>query len=75
MLFIFQLGFSRIPIAFSKEHPLIIGILLTKSLLLVERNGQTFHELLKQNKISIKAPIYIDSQAALSKVSHAFEAG
>lgn len=36
---IFELGFSRIPIAHSKEHPLIIGILLTKSLLLVERNG------------------------------------
>jgi CBS domain containing-hemolysin-like protein len=75
MLEIFELGFSRIPIAHSKEHTLIIGILLTKSLLLVERNGQTLLELLKQNKVSMKPPIYIDSQAALSKVSHAFEAG
>jgi metal transporter CNNM len=61
MVFIYELGFSRIPVALSKEHPLIIGILLTKSLLLVERNGDTLLELLKQNKISIKAPIYIDS--------------
>lgn len=28
-------GFSRIPIAFSQEHPVVIGILLVKTLLCV----------------------------------------
>lgn len=38
---VLELGFSRIPVNYSKNHQIIIGILLVKSLLLVERNGKT----------------------------------
>lgn len=61
--------------AYSEDHPLIIGILLVKSLLCVQRNGQTIASLYKNGKIALKAPLYVDTEVHLSKVAHAFEEG
>jgi len=38
-------GFSRIPVAFSEEKPIIVGILLTKSCIAIEVNDLTIAEL------------------------------
>lgn len=72
---ILDLGFSRIPVVYSEEHPLIIGVLLVKSLLCAERNGQTIANLYKNGRLMLKAPIYVDTEVQLSKVAKAFEEG
>jgi CBS domain containing-hemolysin-like protein len=36
---ILKAGFSRIPVAYSSKNQVIVGVLLVKSLLSVERNG------------------------------------
>lgn len=51
MRLINDLGFSRIPVALSEENPIIIGILLVKSLISVELSEQTIAELYFSDKI------------------------
>jgi CBS domain containing-hemolysin-like protein len=38
---ILELGFSRIPIAYSKKNKVIVGILLVKTLLAIKKDGST----------------------------------
>lgn len=38
---ILELGFSRIPIAYSKKNQVIVAILLVKTLLAIKKDGQT----------------------------------
>jgi CBS domain containing-hemolysin-like protein len=43
-----QIGFSRIPVAFSEENPVIVGILLVKSLIVIEHKGVTIGDLYRR---------------------------
>ena len=51
MRMINNLGFSRVPVALSEENPIIIGILLVKSLIAVETKDLTIAELYFFGKI------------------------
>jgi len=46
-----NLGFSRIPVAISEENPIIVGILLVKSLIAVETKDLSIAELYFYGKI------------------------
>ena len=50
---ILKLGFSRIPVAYSQKHPVIVGILLVKTLLAVEKNGETIAKLYNKRKLKL----------------------
>ena len=68
-------GYSRVPIALSEENPIIIGVLLVKSLISVELDGQTIAELFLQDKIQLKIPIYLSKNTKLPKVGRIFKQG
>lgn len=72
---IVDLGFSRIPVAFSKEKPIIIGILLVKKLLCVTKDGETIKHKIQMNEIALVPPLYLTKEAPLLKVARAFEEG
>lgn len=72
---IVEAGFSRVPVAFSKEYPIVVGILLVKTVLAVEHTSETISELYKQGKINLKLPSYFTHDANLSKVSTRFNEG
>lgn len=69
------MGFSRIPIMISQEKTIICGILLTKQLLCVQKDGKTIYQKLKNRELDIRAPLYMDKDVKLEKVLAAFEAG
>lgn len=57
---IMETGFSRIPVAFSEEHPVIVGILLVKTCLAIEpSNDVTIAELYIKGDLSLKVPPYL----------------
>jgi CBS domain containing-hemolysin-like protein len=69
---ILKLGFSRIPVAYSQKHPVIVGILLVKTLLAVEKNGETIAKLYNKRKIELKVPLFLTQDANLTKVAKNF---
>ena len=75
MRLINDLGFSRIPVALSEENPLIVGILLVKSLISVESSEQTIAELFFRDKIQLKVPIFLAKDSKLPKVGRVFKQG
>lgn len=69
-------GFSRVPIAFSQEHPVIVGVLLVKTCLGIEPSDEhTIAELYMQGKLSLKVPPYMPQDAKIQKVSQKFSRG
>lgn len=56
---ILHAGFSRVPVALSQSNPIIVGILLTKTILAVQQSGSTFAELYKNGEIQLKAPVFL----------------
>jgi CBS domain containing-hemolysin-like protein len=70
-----QIGFSRIPVAFSEEYPVIIGILLVKSLIVIEHKGVTIGDLYRRAHLQLKVPLFLSSDADLTKVGQAFQEG
>ena len=70
---ILDIGFSRIPIAYSEERPLIIGILSVKSLLTVRKDGKTIYIKSQLGELIIESPLYITTEACLSKITQAFD--
>ena len=69
---ILKLGFSSIPVAYSQKHPVIVGILLVKTLLAVEKNGETIAKLYNKRKIELKVPLFLTQDANLTKVAKNF---
>lgn len=51
-------GFSRIPIAYSKGYPVVVGVLLVKTVLGVDFTDETIGQLYMQGKINLKVPVY-----------------
>ena len=70
-----NLGYSRVPVAISEENPIIIGVLLVKSLISVESKDKTIAELYFDRKIQLKVPIFIAKDTLLPKVGRIFQAG
>lgn len=68
-------GFSRVPVAFSQAYPVVVGILLVKTVLGVEHTSETIGDLYKQGKINLKVPSYFTQDANLSKISTRFNDG
>lgn len=68
-------GFSRVPVAFSQEHPVVIGVLLVKTVLAQEYTESTIGDLYMKGKINLKVPSYFTQEANLSKVSKEFNEG
>jgi len=67
-----NLGFSRIPVAISEENPIIVGILLVKSLIAVETKDLSIAELYFYGKIQLRVPVYIAKDTKLPKVGRIF---
>jgi CBS domain containing-hemolysin-like protein len=55
---ILSLGVSRVPIALSQNYPVIIGVLIVKTLLGVEPNEETIEHLFKNKVIKLQIPLY-----------------
>jgi hypothetical protein len=73
---VMRVGFSRIPICKNGNRNLIIGILLTKSLLGVDPNkGLTVKDLFLAKRVQVRVPLYIHREAALGKMVKAMQTG
>lgn len=56
---ILEAGFSRIPVAHSKEKPVIVGTLLVKTVLAVDLQEKTIGELFFSEVIDLKRPLFL----------------
>lgn len=70
-------NYSRIPIYYGhKDNKLIIGILLTKSLVGLNFNEKiTIQQLISQRKCKIKEPLYVKPEASLESILKLFKQG
>lgn len=70
-----QIGFSRIPISFTKDRTAIFGVLLTKSLVGYDVCNETIKEAIMKNHIHVIAPLFFYLTLNLTEVCQAFEDG
>lgn len=67
-----QAGFSRIPVAYSKQYPVIVGVLLVKKLLSVEIKGETIASLYNRRELYLHMPLFLTQHANLKKLAVSF---
>ena len=74
---ILKKNYSRIPVYFGHENKrLVIGILLTKSLIGVNLNESlTVAQLISQKKCKIKEPLYVKPDTSLETILKLFQQG
>jgi len=53
-----EIGFSRIPISYTKNEKSIFGILLMKSLVGYTVRNETIREAIINNRISVRVPLF-----------------
>lgn len=52
------IGFSRIPISYSKNEKSIFGVLLMKSLVGYTMRNETIRQAIINNRISVRIPLF-----------------
>ena len=68
-------GFSRIPVAYSKTQPVVIGMLLVKTVLAVNPNERTIGQLAQEGELQLKVPLFVSQDDSLQKVHDSFKEG
>lgn len=67
-----QAGFSRIPVAYSKQYPVIVGVILVKKLLSVEIKGEAIASLYNRRELYLHMPLFLTQHANLKKLAVSF---
>lgn len=70
-----KIGFSRIPVSFTKDQTSIFGVLLTKSLVGYEACNETLKEAIMNDHIRVIVPLFFTETTNMSEVCRAFKEG
>jgi len=70
-----EIGFSRIPISYSKNEKSIFGVLLMKSLVGYTVRNETIKEAIMNNHVNVRVPLFFTSDTNMSEVCREFKEG